>query len=183
MIFPRHVRRGLLWMAVALASTFPLTLAHAARHRQPRKSGQKISASSRPAAHSARKQAKNSVRSRKGLRSSKARTYRGQQRIDSERAQAIQQALIREHYLDGQPSGTWDSATEQALMKYQAAHGWQTKVVPDARALIKLGLGPNHQHLLNPETAMTTSPATLPGAPVEPQGRGGPADSAATPNQ
>jgi len=29
---------------------------------------------------------------------------------------------------------------------------------PDARALIKLGLGPSHDHLLNPESAMTTGP-------------------------
>ena len=28
----------------------------------------------------------------------------------------------------------------------------------DRRALIKLGLGPDHEHLLNPESAMTTTP-------------------------
>ena len=32
--------------------------------------------------------------------------------------------------------------------------GWQSKTVPDSRALIRLGLGPNHDHLLNPESAM-----------------------------
>jgi hypothetical protein len=44
------------------------------------------------------------------------------------------------------------------MQRYQADHGWQTKVTPDARALIKLGLGPDHEHLLNPETAMTSGP-------------------------
>ena len=65
---------------------------------------------------------------------------------------------MREHYLRGTPSGKWDDATQVAMQRYQAANGWQTKTVPDARALIKLGLGPNHDHLLNPESAMTTAP-------------------------
>ena len=84
---------------------------------------------------------------------------RGQQGIDSDRARDIQTALIREHYIQGEPSGTWDSATQAAMQRYQADHGWQAKTTPDARALIKLGLGPSHDHLLNPESAMTTTPA------------------------
>jgi peptidoglycan hydrolase-like protein with peptidoglycan-binding domain len=83
---------------------------------------------------------------------------RGQQKIDSDRTQAIQEALIREHYLTGEATGKWTQATEDALRRYQADHGWQSKTVPDARALIKLGLGPSHDHLLNPESAMTTAP-------------------------
>jgi Putative peptidoglycan binding domain len=87
----------------------------------------------------------------------KASKNRGQKAIESERAQQIQEALIREHYMSGQPSGKWDDGTQAALRRYQADQGWQSKSVPDSRALIKLGLGPNH-HLLNPETAMTTAP-------------------------
>ena len=83
---------------------------------------------------------------------------RGQQKIDSERAQAIQEALIREHYLSGEATGTWNQASEEAMRRYQADHGWQSKTVPDSRALIKLGLGPSKDHLLNPESAMTTCP-------------------------
>ena len=44
------------------------------------------------------------------------------------------------------------------MRRYQADHGWQSKTVPDSRALIKLGLGPSKDHLLNPESAMTTVP-------------------------
>jgi Putative peptidoglycan binding domain len=80
---------------------------------------------------------------------------RGQQAIDNERAQQIQEALIRQHYLSGEPSGTWDASTQDAMRRYQADQGWQTKVVPDSRALIRLGLGPDQAHLLNPESAMT----------------------------
>src|SRR5579859_2475907 len=95
-----------------------------------------------------------------GKRSSRRRTAkaRGQQKIDSERAQAIQEALIREHYMTGEASGTWNQASEDAMRKYQADHGWQSKQVPDSRALISLGLGPSKDHLLNPESAMTTVP-------------------------
>jgi len=93
----------------------------------------------------------------KRSRKKSART-RGQQKIDSERAQAIQQALIREHYLSGEATGTWNQASEEAMRRYQADHGWQSKTVPDSRALIKLGLGPSKDHLLNPESAMTTVP-------------------------
>jgi hypothetical protein len=83
---------------------------------------------------------------------------RGQQKIDPERAQEIQKALIREHYLSGTAVGTWNQASEDAMRRYQADHGWQSKTVPDSRALISLGLGPSHDHLLNPESAMTSDP-------------------------
>ena len=83
---------------------------------------------------------------------------KGQQKIDPARAQAIQEALIREHYMDGEPAGFWNQESEEAMRRYQADHGWQSKEVPDSRALISLGLGPSHDHLLNPESAMTTGP-------------------------
>ena len=83
---------------------------------------------------------------------------RGQQKIDAARATEIQEALIRERYLDGTASGVWDAKSQAAMVKFQADNGWQSKVVPDSRALIKLGLGPDHEHLLNPESAMTSRP-------------------------
>jgi hypothetical protein len=75
----------------------------------------------------------------------------GQQQIAPERAREIQTALIREHYLTGEPSGEWDARTQAAMVKYQNDNGWQSKVTPDSRALIKLGLGPDYsqQQLLN----------------------------------
>ena len=96
---------------------------------------------------------------------------RGQQKIDAQRARQIQQALIREHYLYGTPSGVWDSATQEAMERYQADNGWQSKSTPDARALIKLGLGPDNDHLLNPESAMTSQPVphNVPSAPATPE--------------
>ncbi len=84
---------------------------------------------------------------------------RGQKAIDGDRVRQIQEALIREHYLKGEPSGKWDATTQAALHRYQSDQGWQSKTVPDSRALIRLGLGPDSGHLLNPESAMTMSAA------------------------
>jgi len=90
-------------------------------------------------------------------RGKKYKRTRGQQKIDGERARQIQEALVREHYLSGDASGNWNQSSEDAMRRFQADHGWQTKTVPDSRALIALGLGPNQDHLLNPESAMTSS--------------------------
>ncbi len=73
----------------------------------------------------------------------------GQQGIDSARATEIQKALIREHYMTGEPTGQWDSATMAAMQKYQSDQGWQTKLMPDSRALKKLGLGPDYSDAIN----------------------------------
>ena len=85
----------------------------------------------------------------------------GQHEIDQPRAREIQEALLREHYLDGDPTGAWDQRTKDAMQRYQADHGWQTKSLPDSRALITLGLGPRNDNILNPETAATASPSSL----------------------
>jgi peptidoglycan hydrolase-like protein with peptidoglycan-binding domain len=130
------------------------------------------STASKSAAHkttsktsSASKKQRASRHAKRGKRSASWR--RGQQKMDAARAREIQEALIREHYLDGEPTGVWDQKSQNAMVKFQAANGWQSKTVPDSRALIKLGLGPNHDHLLNPDSAMT-SPIEAPSATAHP---------------
>ena len=63
--------------------------------------------------------------------------------MPSERAKQIQSALIKQGYMAGEPTGVWDAQTIAAMQKLQGDNGWQTKITPDSRALIKLGLGPN----------------------------------------
>jgi peptidoglycan hydrolase-like protein with peptidoglycan-binding domain len=70
-----------------------------------------------------------------------AKRTTGQRSIDDGRAVQIQTALVRSGYMT-EPSGHWDSATESAMRKFQSDNGWQTKLMPDSRAIIKLGLGP-----------------------------------------
>jgi hypothetical protein len=79
--------------------------------------------------------------------------FQSQRSMDDDRATQIQSALIRAGYLFGSPSGHWDTESEAAMQKLQGDNGWQTKLVPDSRALIKLGLGPD-------STAAATASAT-----------------------
>jgi hypothetical protein len=100
------------------------------------------------------------VLSRHHLHSRKAAKPKGQRQIDPERATQIQAALIHENYLSGTPSGQWDSDTEAAMQRYQGDHGWQTKLTPDSRALIKLGLGPAQNGATAPAPAAAQTAAS-----------------------
>ena len=83
------------------------------------------------------------------------RRFRGQQAINEDRTTEIQEALIRSHYLQGQPTGMWDDGTREAMRRYQSDNGWQTKILPDSRALIKMGLGPSHERDINASGALS----------------------------
>ena len=126
-------------IALALAAASPA-------QTSPQKTSGAPSAGKSTAAKSTKATKKKGRRSRKG-----AWKRKGQQAIKSDRVTAIQEALIRENYLTGEPSGKWDARTQAAMTRYQADNGWQSKVTPDSRALIKLGLGPNYaqEQLLN----------------------------------
>jgi len=96
----------------------------------------------------------------------------GQQGIQADRARDIQEALIREKYLTGEATGIWDARSQAAMAKYQTDNGWQSKVTPDSRALIKLGLGPDHsqQSVLNGASgANGVASATTPRATSAPE--------------
>jgi len=126
---------------------------HYSSTQKPTASAQKRSSSThKTASHSSKRSGKGKKTTAKS---------RGQRTIGEERTREIQTALIREHYLSGEPTGVWDQGTKDALVKLQADNGWQTKVTPDSRALIKLGLGPDHKGLLNPDTAAVSTPHEL----------------------
>ena len=112
-----------------------------------------LAASAFPNQTTSKQLAPTSVHSRRTAAHSKSRRKRGQQVIDPVRVREIQSALIRENYLQGQPNGVWDARTKAAMVRYQSENGWQTKKLPDSRAIIKLGLGPDHADLINPDTA------------------------------
>ena len=74
------------------------------------------------------------------------RTLNSRQRLarlhlQPERAQEIQQALIREGYLQGDANGQWDARTHDAMLHYQTDHGFPPTGLPEAKSLMKLGLG------------------------------------------
>lgn len=126
--------------ALVAAPALAITTTHksaAATHKSSPRTGRKISTRTKAKSHK----------------------LHGQQTIDSTRATEIQQALIREHYLSGEPTGNWDAATQAAMQKYQSDQGWQTRLTPDSRALKKLGLGPDYSGAINAEGASFTPPA------------------------
>jgi len=110
-------------------------------------------------------------RSRAGRKASakrsRSRKLKGQQAIESSRVMEIQQALIREHYLNGEATGNWDATTQAAMQKYQGDQGWQTRLIPDSRALKKLGLGPDYSGAINAEGASFTPPAPAATIPAQ----------------
>jgi len=51
------------------------------------------------------------------------------------------------------------------MQKYQADNGWQTKLMPDSRAIKKLGLGPDYSAAINSKDGNFTSPPSTSSIP------------------
>ena len=81
--------------------------------------------------------------------------------LQPERTEEIQQALIREGYLQGEANGQWDARTHDAMLRYQTDHGFPATGLPEAKSLMKLGLG---SHPLPPELDHGPVGAASPGA-------------------
>ncbi len=79
----------------------------------------------------------------------------------TDRVTAIQQKLAEAGYLKEEPNGQWDDQTREAMRRYQTDNGFPATGLPEAKSLMKLGLGP---HPLPPEldrahaTAVNTAP-------------------------
>jgi hypothetical protein len=120
-------------------------------------------------AHQAGTSARGTSRARgKAAReSAKSHKLHGQQAIAPERVTEIQQALIKEHYLSAPANGEWDSTTVNAMQKYQSDQGWQTKLMPDSRALKKLGLGADYSNAINAKGSSFAAPAPVSTIPTD----------------
>ena len=167
---------------VAKKAGTPTTPSHSTTHRRVTShSGTTHYAARKTATHtpsaSASKTAPNpttvSASQHKGssARHGRPRTLNGPQRLarlhlQPERVQEIQQALIREGYLQGNASGQWDARTHDAMLRYQTDHGFAATGLPEAKSLMKLGLG---SHPLPSELdhgpVGVTSPGAAPGDP------------------
>ena len=113
---------------------------------EPRKPVLAVDSIANPAAAAQKSQPRSSQRRR--LR------HRGQQQLAPDRIREIQQALIREGYLSGEPTGKWDAATTSAMRRFQKAHGYPETGKPDSLSLHQLGLGA--------ETAGQSAPRAAP---------------------
>jgi hypothetical protein len=81
--------------------------------------------------------------SSRARRAAAERRRRALLRPEPERIQEIQQALVQAGYLNAQPNGRWDDQTREAMRRYQADHGFPATGLPEAKSLMKLGLGPH----------------------------------------
>ncbi len=64
-----------------------------------------------------------------------------QLKMQPQRVEEIQQALIRTGYLKEEATGKWDDPTREAMRRYQEDNGFPTTGLPEAKTLMKLGLG------------------------------------------
>lgn len=99
----------------------------------------------KPAAK-ARRNAKSSLKRRRVAHRSRPVSYRrrlAQLRPEPKRIAEIQQALIQAGYLHHEASGNWDDTTRDAMRRYQEERGFPATGLPEAKSLMKLGLGPH----------------------------------------
>src|SRR5665213_3669758 len=82
-----------------------------------------------------------SSKSKGKSRSKFAAKPKGQAAPTSDRIREIQSALQKDGSYEGEPTGKWDSATSDAMRKYQDKNGVNPTGKIDAISLNKMGLG------------------------------------------
>jgi peptidoglycan hydrolase-like protein with peptidoglycan-binding domain len=139
---PVHSRKAYDWIALALAGVLLFTLQARAQDKTGNSSAKKTSSVKKESPNPAAKR-KVSSRSRKRSRRTSYRYRLARLRLEPQRVQEIQQALIQAGYLNQEPTGRWDEPTKDAMRRYQADHGFPATGLPEAKSLMKLGLGPH----------------------------------------
>ena len=64
-------------------------------------------------------------------------------KLQPERTTEIQQALMARGYLNQEASGVWDDSTRDAMRRFQQENQFPPTGLPEAKSLMKLGLGPH----------------------------------------
>ncbi len=133
------------WTVVLIAGLLGLPLhLHAQSKTTP--AVRKKSSSAR---HSASKQGAASkssgqrVKASRRPRRSRYRRRLAQLHLEPQRIAEIQRALAQAGYLNQESTGKWNEATKAAMRRFQADHGFPTTALPEAKSLMKLGLGPH----------------------------------------
>lgn len=118
-----------------------------------------VKAQSPAAKKPARSVARKGVHGKKSSKRSRRRE-RGQQAPTTDRIAEIQQALAKDGSYTGTPNGKWDDSTQDALRKFQEAHGLTPTGKLDARSLQQLGLGSSITGVAPPSPSNTASKLT-----------------------
>jgi peptidoglycan hydrolase-like protein with peptidoglycan-binding domain len=110
----------------------------------------------------------------------KSRT-RAQAAPTPDRIKEIQAALQKDGSYQGEPTGKWDTATADAMRKFQDKNGFSPTGKIDALSLNKLGLGSEIAGKGAPVPATTTPKAAL--TPLTPASASAPVAPAESPTQ
>lgn len=108
---------------------------------------------------STRSVAHKSVHAKKSSKGSRRRE-RGQKEPTPDRISEIQQALAKDGSYTGTANGKWDDSTQDALRKFQEAHGLNPTGKLDAPSLQQLGLGSSITGVARPAPSNTASKLT-----------------------
>ena len=104
--------------------------------------------------------------------------------LEPARVEEIQRALMQAGYMDEEPGGQWDARTREAMRRFQADHGFPATGLPEAKSLMKLGLGPHALPAeLDPSAAARASVDSAAGGPArsDPPAPPDPSDSGSPP--
>ena len=85
-----------------------------------------------------------------------------------ERYKEIQQALVSKGYLTGEPTGTWNQQSIDALRRFQQDQKLDSTGKIDSLSLIALGLGPKHETASVKPPAPALPPPAPPSVPPPP---------------
>jgi len=119
---------------------------------------------SAPAQTSAPPKAASTGQPRAKKKKKSARPARRQLAPDPARIREIQQALAREGFYQGEPTGKWDPQTVSAMKGFQQAKGLAPTGKIEALSLQKLGLGSATAGLAPPEPKTPPEPRAPAGA-------------------
>jgi peptidoglycan hydrolase-like protein with peptidoglycan-binding domain len=100
-----------------------------------------VSRASRSGAKSSSSTTSGSKKKKTAAKSKKSAKPKGQTAPSPDRIREIQTALQKDGSYEGEPNGKWDSATMDAMRKYQDKNGLNPSGKIDAPTLNKLGLG------------------------------------------
>ena len=130
------------WIALALASAVFLPVPAWVQDKTGNSSAKKTASVRKESPKPAAKREVSSRSRKRGWRTS-YRYRLSRLKLEPQRVQEIQQALIQAGYLTQEPTGKWDDPTRNAMRRYQADNKLPATALPEAKSLMKLGLGPH----------------------------------------
>jgi peptidoglycan hydrolase-like protein with peptidoglycan-binding domain len=158
--------KAILVPVLAIGLLWSLTLAAATKRKAVQSRPRTIVSSSKKAKRAGSIRTSSHSRRRRTPRRTDYQRRMARIHLESQRVQEIQRALSQAGYLHQEPNGTWDSDTRAAMERYQQGNGFSPTGLPDARSLMKLGLGPHP--LPAAADPKTTAESTLPGSTATP---------------